>query len=345
MNLRHGRWLPWAGGLLALAAFLAYGPGSEPLFGDRAYLAYMGQVVGRGEPLYTATSFGYPPLAPLLSGVAIRLGSLAGIPSFFSPRILAGLCFVLTGVLVAQLGRRMALPFAGLGAVVVFAGLAVPARLAATGLEPKALAALATLATALAAARGRWLLAGISAGLGASSWHPAVALFGALLVLAPLLARRAPEDRADPGPASLRWRPVLAVALGGALGMLPAVLYLQATGSWRRLWLQAVVLKSARLASEVPFPGLDVLKRLLVSTASEVVFLGLAVLGACWLGWHLSRKRKPLGEVLPAPDGTGLVGWSLAWGLVLAFDCQGAADLLPVLPLLALWAGLGLAAA
>ena len=82
------------GGLM-VAACLQYGISQEPLLGDRAYMLYMGQAVLRGEAIYQTTTFGYPPLGPLLSAVVMYVGRLWGVPTYVSPR--------LAGVLVAAL--------------------------------------------------------------------------------------------------------------------------------------------------------------------------------------------------------------------------------------------------
>ena len=79
---------------LALAAFtlaiwLPRGVRDAPIRGDPAYFTYLGQAILRGDPIYTTTFMGYPPLGPLASSGAMALGRVIGLPTYLAPRYAA----------------------------------------------------------------------------------------------------------------------------------------------------------------------------------------------------------------------------------------------------------------
>lgn len=317
---------------LMMAACLQYGLLHQPLLGDRAYMLYMGQAVSRGEAIYRTTTFGYPPLGPMLLAIAMQLGRAFGVATYISAR--------LAGVIVAMLAAGCLYVFAlrafrnvtaALVAALSLASFGFLGRISVTNLEPKALVMLFLLITALTIQRRHWVAAGAGAVLAASCWQPAVLVVVALgaVVFRVRVGRGAVAKRA---------------AAGATLGALPSVVYVTVGGSWAAFLEQNLALKAV---NRWPPAGLDTaffnLARLVYfDYQTELALFVIAALAfivfVARSGDRLLRRRRS-DWLVPRYGGLPfLTVLAIAYTLL---DVQAAPDLLPWLPLVGFWTAWG----
>ncbi|MDX1406622.1 MAG: glycosyltransferase family 39 protein, partial [Saprospiraceae bacterium] len=267
--------------LIVLVPMLLIQPFSWPVQGDRAFLIYMSQVVARGEPLYAATPFGYPPLASLLGGGWIWLvDQVSGMPGYLSLRWLGLICYPLTGGaifrLISTLTPKRHLALIG---VILYAGFGMPMMIGCINVEPKILVVLFATLGMTAALRQRWLPAGIFAGLCLISWQPA-GLYGAAMALVALSS-----------PGQRRWKALGRLIAGGTLGVSILFIYLAITDTWQPAWNQLIVKHLANEASrlgESPFSWVSEITRGFLTEVLHFVSAGVGLVLAI-----ISPRKTP----------------------------------------------------
>jgi hypothetical protein len=324
--------------LVALLIASAYRPDAQPILSDRAYLLYMATAVHRGDPIYRTTTFGYPPLGPMISAATMTVGAWGGVSAIFAPRVLAlAVVAASAGLVYAVVRHATRSVAAGVVAGLVFSGFDLLTGLAASNLEPKILAQFFSLGAVRALQRGRWAGAGVAMGLATTTMQTAVFATAAVGVFAVLVAR-------------YRGLGVLGAYVAGvAAGVLPAALYVTMSGQWPEFFQDVVVQK---LWSRQRFIAVDVSRWLVNLTlavgTARVFVLAVAALG---IGAAMVRAtRRGYGSprwVARAIRAGGIGGFTFAWivynliaGLT-AVEYQGPVDWAAGLYLIAFWTGVG----
>ena len=310
--------------LSALFLWLACCPFEQPLLGDRAYLAYMAQTVSRGEPLYQSTTFGYTPLAPLLGGGAIAAVQ-ALWPEVSSVSVLRwlGLLGYLAWVLSAyQLGQRVFI-HSWQTYTLVFSVLSMGfvTLLATLNLEPKLLAVPLQLWAVLFALNQRWFWAGMLASLALLTWQP-MALVGLVLGLFVLSQRQ--------------WKPLIPMALGALVGLIPLVGYLHVTEGWEAFventWVRKTQQEAAQLGER---PWAWLVWGVYPYFVTEIHLFLMSVLGLVFFAIHQGKRGLAAAKRMLGKREHRLLGMlSGAWMVFNSLEFQSSPDLLPLLPLL-----------
>jgi hypothetical protein len=304
------------------------GLASAPIEWDHAYFTVLAQLVRRGESIYANSFIGYPPLGPMISAAAMEIGAWFGAPSYLAPRYLAaGLAAVSAVLLRILVGRATGSAWAGLVAGLVLIGFEFLLFTTVTTLTPKVLVLVLTLVACLAVQARRWGVVGIASAFAASCWQPAA------LVPAALLAVVVSEAREG------RPRALGAWAAGVAVGTLPAVAYLTATGGWVDLWQRAVVIP---LASDLTVDRTNPLRWLEVALRqypSDRPFFLAAGVGFLWfLGSSVRGGSHELLRRCLDPRFGGVPVLTLGWIVFSTLEFGAAPDMIPLLPLIAFWA-------
>ena len=326
-NWRASPWLHGAGlGAIALAVVLRYGLHEYPLQGDRAYFAYLGQAMLRGDPIYPP--FNYQPLATLAAAASMRIGGWFDVPTYLAPRYLGVLVMALSASTLYGVVRRATSSFwPGILAGLVLIGFSPLAAASISGVEPKGLVVLFTLATCAALQRRRWCAAGVATALAATCFLPA--LLTVLASMTVIWSAGWPAGRL----AALRY------GVGLLLGALPAAIYLTSADAWGEFWRLAVADMAASrgaTAGSQPLRWLEVAAR---HSRNELVFFAAGALGVLWNG-TCALRRGP-GRMIRSwtqPCLGGVPALTLLWIGFSIVDFNGAPDLLPLLPLVAFWA-------
>ncbi len=316
-------------GAVTLVVLSRYGIAEYPITNDRAYFIYIGQAVLRGEPYYSTTFMGYPPLGALLSAASMWVGEWFGVPTYLAPRYL-GVAVGTASVALTYVFTRTATGSAwpGILAGIVLAGFAQLGGLTVSNLEPKSLVILFTLVAGVALQRRWWGWAGVAAGLAATCWQPA-GLIPVACVAVVLWGGR---------PRS--WAAMSRCVAGGILASVPSVLYLTRTQSWQDFWQRSVVLPAA---SQLPRAGsspLYWLDQVHVFFPTEIIFLYVATAGFVW--FTLQALRGGIRSLVSSwldPRLGGVPLLTLAWAGFNSVEFGVAPDLLPMLPLAAFWVG------
>lgn len=315
-------------GLLSLLADLHHLALRQPITDDRAYLLYMAQAVFRGDSLYGSTTFGYPPYSALLVSFVMWIGSLFDLPTYLSPRYASLLVGPLNAFLIYAVARRaFGSRLTGLFAGLMLIGFQFANAFDATSLEPKTLVISCILCAVLAVQREKWLWAGIAAAVAGMIWQPAIVV--CLSILVPLLATRHRSFR------------VLGRFAGGVvLGTLPALIYPIMQGDWRDFITLVIVRK---MALNLPGAGNDIFEwtsELFSGAQSELIVLLLAFAGfTLYVGRRIADGRN--GARYRFPHDGGLVSVTIGWIIMNSIDCDGEVDLIPFLPMLAIFGAYG----
>lgn len=326
------RWVsaPWAlpffCASVALMVLAQAGIFEEPILVDRAYFAYLGQALLRGEPIYTQTFFYYPPLGPLVSAASMAIGRLFDVPTYLAARFTSVLIGTASAALMYELCRGATRSrWSALIGAFALTGFGVLTSFVLATLEPKLLVLFFTLVAAVAVQRRRWGIAGLASGAALISWQPGglVGLACAATLISSEGARRSPAIRR--------------FAFGVAMGMLPAVVYLTLSGTWWGFWQRAALfpLQGNLHLSARPEAWLNIMQK---DFGNEIVVFAAAALGFGWFALHSARKgmRGGLGVWL-APDMGGMPLLAAGWIAFNTREFQGWADMVPILPIVAFW--------
>ena len=218
----------------AIGSFITlifYQPFEQPIQHDRAYLMYMAQVVARGESLYHATTFGYTPLASIIVGIFMKVGSLFEINTIQTARIVGMALYAFTCGAMHLLAhsvfnnKRTAI-FTNL----LFTGIGYLALIAGINGEPKSWVLFFSVLGLFFFQKKNWPLIGLCFSLGAMCWHVSVISLLPCCILLPW------------GQKNL-YKNLCQLSAGVLLGLLPVVVYLALTNGWEDFWTQAIMRK------------------------------------------------------------------------------------------------------
>jgi hypothetical protein len=303
--------------------------------GDRANWDYFSQVISRGGVPYRDVVNIKTPLSAYIGAAAIIAAKPFGIGDVLAIRILfmalAALTVAFTFLVAREYfdSRRV-----GLLAAAMMLGFTAFARLNGGGVQPKTPMVLLGLISLWAALRNRPFLAGSSAMLSALSWQPGLLFFGAACLA---LSRYFTgwRDRA--------WLRLLA---GAALPLLLFLAYLWvagATGDFYR-WCLHFNFSVYAPGEMRPISGFfNRISKMLAGTYHNsrfyfylaipgvLFFLWCEVRQATRNGFRSLKESAPRHAILIAP---------LVYLLFCTINIQGGADLIPLLPFIAIFAAL-----
>ena len=201
--------------LIAALVFSQYGLDGA-LNRDHAIYIYSGQQMVQGTPPYVSIFDHKGPMGPLVSGIAVSIGTLLNMDDILVVRITF---LVLSSLAVGMLYLLGATLFnsqkVGLLSALTFVGFTGFGIYAASGPLPKTAMVLFGILSLLLIARRKWFWAGICGSLAFLTWQPA-AIY---LVLAGLLAILQSE------PGRPRVRSALSVVCGGLIPIVVVSLY------------------------------------------------------------------------------------------------------------------------
>ncbi|WP_299438066.1 hypothetical protein [uncultured Aquimarina sp.] len=282
----------------------------------------MSQVVFRGDPLYTATTFGYTPLSTIIVGLLMKLGGLLSLNTIESARIIGlllygsscGSIFVLCKGLFKE---KFAAPIACL----LFCGLGYIQILSGVNAEPKLWVLLFSILGIHFFNRKDWLLVGLFFSLAAMSWHVAMVSLFATAIMLPWNSKQL--------------LPVLyELFFGVFLGVLPVLFYLQLTDGWLDFWNQAIIRKLVIEGSDIgetPFHWIK--KGIYPHFILESLHFVLALFGFLIGLYEIVKKN------INKPDTSikkrtliFLIIYSFLWVAFNSLDFQTNVDLLPLIP-------------
>lgn len=324
----------WETGLaLALVGlhFGAYPITSHPISTDvRYFLYYAAQVAGGALP-HVDFFENKTPLAFFLGGALYRMGMGSGLDPLWVIRAgylaLAGLAAVLAFKIHRRLGGDL---LSGLLGMSPHFGFLLLGGLPCIGNVPKAIMALCASAAALAAARGKWWLAGLCGGLAALDWQ-----VGAILVASAAAAALL----SGPG----RLRATMGVSGGVALVAAPFLALYGWRGALTALVDQTFWASLARGSGSMPAAGhaTEWARRLQVvtsGTGGALWIVGVAAWGLAAFAFRVSREGTGPRRTILRVAGVYHVG-VLCFSLL---DFQGYGDLFIALHSVAFFAGVAL---
>ncbi|MEX0330522.1 MAG: ArnT family glycosyltransferase [Puniceicoccaceae bacterium] len=299
------------------------------LYRDDAIYLYAGQQFADGVAPYLSIFDHKTPLTPILSGLFVSMGRFSGLEDVLAVRAGWWVMSGLAGGFIYLLGRllyRNAL--AGLIGAMAFTGFWSFGREAVSGPRAKTPFVLFEVAFLYFAARQRWGWAGFFAALATWVWQPGV-VYVLFALLAPLLIHK--EDR------ELRFRGLGYAAIGVFVPCLVLFGYFISKGALVALIDGSVVFNLTYLDR----PPFDVIEHLLAPV--ESLFKGytlMAVPAIMGLFYLLLQSaviyRHPVHRVQEWPVWLPIVG-TLPFVFLWTFlDFQGAADLYPFLPYMAI---------
>jgi hypothetical protein len=299
------------------------------LYRDDAIYLYAGQQFAEGIPPYVSIFDHKTPLSPILSGIFVSAGRLAGIDDVLAVRLGWWLLSGMAGGVLFLLGRTLfRSSLAGLMAGLALTGFWSFGREAVSGPRAKTPFLLFQLLFFLMAAHRRWGWAGCVAALATWVWQPGI-VFVLLALILPLLERS--EERAA------RWKGAGQAAVGVLFPSLILFGYFIAKGAFGPLIDGAVLFNLTHL-DRPPFElwaHLEAPVRSLFKGYALMALPGIAGLLyflyaahvrfhdgprriADWAAWRAAALALPF-----------VIGWTI-------LDFQGAADLYPFLPYMAL---------
>lgn len=183
----------------AILVCLLYDPATLGFMGDNRGQFYMAERVASGVPVHASSISAKTSLSFLLSGGAIRLGRLVGLPDFASGRILSigavSACVALAWLVCRRRGRSV---WAADVAALTVLSLSAFMYTGVMGFRPKVFLVLFLFLTILAFARDRPFATGACAALAFLCWQPAILMFvfaAALFAVERDRARRIPAVR------------------------------------------------------------------------------------------------------------------------------------------------------
>jgi hypothetical protein len=316
---------------LSMGVFGSFGF-SGWLYRDDAVYLYAGQQFAEGIAPYVSVFDHKTPLAPMLSGVCVFCGRLLGIDDVLAVRVGWWLMSGLTGGFLFLLGRSLYRnAFAGLLTVAVFTGFWSYGREAVSGPRAKLPFVLFEVVFFYAASRKSWALAGCAAALATWVWQPGIILVAAAITLPFLHGANG-------------WADSLRGSLHALLGVLLPTLVLSAyfilQGAFWPLIDGSTAFNLTHL-DRPPFALLEHLTAPVISFLKGYTLMAVpALLGLFYLLLHChSAYHHSVQRVRDWPLWLPLCVTLPFTFLYTFMDFQGAADLYPFLPYMAIGAG------
>lgn len=297
---------------------------------DQGLYFYAGQQVADGHLPYVNVFNRSGPGAHLAPGVGVLLARLLGTDELTTLRVLYVLVGVATVTIAYILGRDLFGRWPGLVAPAALLGMHIFVTSSVRGFSDKLLVTLITEIGLLLLLRGKWLMAGLTIGVGAITWQPA------LLAAAPAAAAIA--LLVGPATWKLRLRRVLMLMIGGA-APLALCLAVYAAAGRLQLFLDCFMLVNSKSATprtvssrfsdalRLAEVGVGSATAALVGLVGLVMIVGLAIRAAA-----SSTERA-------TPEGAIVVGFGVytvcgvAWTML---DFDSGPDLLILAPAAAL---------
>jgi hypothetical protein len=311
----------------SVATGLICGVHGQPIYGDAAWFLYASQAAHRGEPIYSALSYGYTPYGPLVGAAAIAGAQAFAVPSYIAPRYLNLLAHALCPCVLYLVSMHVwpRSSVRGFLSAATLTGFGLQTVLAVDRLNPKTWLTLCSLLCVLFVLRGRWTLAGCAAAAAALFWQPGAVCVAAAGLLVPARAG------ADWRRAAVRY------TAGVLLGAAPFVAYLAVTGEWHAFWLSAVrghleavghTRGAARYVRWLAMP--------IYFWSEFPVFVVAAI---AFIAYHARAIRDggPMAVVARSPVAV-LTTFTCAYLAVAVVDFDGSGDAGPLLPFIAWWA-------
>lgn len=319
--------------LLTLVIFIVIDPFEVAIWRDGAYLLYMAQTVFRGVDLYEGTSFGYTPLTSLLAGYLMRLVNFftGGTDTILISRVLGVTLYSAIGGSLFCLGREI---FKSSRAAhllsLLFLGIYPFFTAAAINFEPKFLALFFEIWAIFFLIKGGNLKSGILFSLAAMCWQPMV--INCLVMIPYFLI----SDGFNKG----AFKKISWFSIGVFIGIVPCLFYLYVTDDWVHFWNQAVIRKANYEGGTVfddPFRWIRAIfgSRLI----ADSIFLLVGIIGLSLVSLSFTFKR--FSQKIPIANTPALrllVLISLGWSVFNSLEFQGALDMVPLIPILLIFA-------
>jgi hypothetical protein len=327
--------------LAALAALTLHFGGfpirTQPIATDVRNFLYYADRVAAGFLPHVDSFENKPPLAALSGGLVVAAARRIGVDPLAAVRSAWLALTVLTGLLLwACLRVWTGRTSAALVGLVPLLSFPLLGQLPAIGNVPKAWMALAAAAAALLAASGRWVWAGVCAGLAILDWQ-----IGGLVIVAVALA-----SQTDGGERATHRRRLFQILAGMMAAVLPLAFVYAARGRLGLLLEQTILPSLARGRASMP-SVLELqewqrrLQLISVGCGGRSWLVPLALGGLLLLVVRLRRRptgpQRRLGVAL-ATYHCGVLLFSLV-------DFQGYGDLFIALHSVAMLGGLALAEA
>ncbi|MFY0591955.1 hypothetical protein [Roseivirga sp.] len=319
--------------LLTLIVFAFINPFDIAIWRDRAYLMYMSQTIARGTDLYATTPFGYTPLAAMVAGgIMSAIRFLNGtVDTILVSRLMGmGLYACIIGSLFV-LGRTITGNKRSAHLLsLLFLGFLFFSYVSAVNFEPKFLALLLQIWAMYSLVKTKHLQAGIFFSLAAMCWQPMV--INCLVVI--------PFYLSIEGFTKSGFQKLSLFSLGVVAGTIPVLFYLSITNDWIHFWNQAVLRKTGYEGNAL----LDAPLAWLLSIINPKLLLDsipilIGFLGVFLIGLNMFLKKPFLKTSLPY-DGTLRLLYFLffGWFFFNAMEFQGPMDLIPLLPVMLIFA-------
>lgn len=329
--------------IISAAVYGRLRPFEQPLAGDPAIWDYMAQVIARGGiPYRDAVDF-KTPLAGYLSAAALLIGESVGLRNVFAIRLTYLALAVLTVVLTCFVARDFARSWrVGVLAALVMLSFDQFGALNGLGTEPKTAGIVFGLAALWAINRGRPFVAGLCGMLAALCWQP-------LLLYVGVAGLAFSGYRLVPPP-----RRVGLVLLGAGLPLAAGLLAFWSAGALEELYRWTW---HFNLTQHGP-GGAEEGKTLLARGAWAVGHYypgerwAFVLAAASLVGAGLCSARRAFGclrrgrwpELDAAARADALLVAPLVYLAFTTTNLQGARDLFPLLPFVAIFSGAGLVA-
>jgi len=322
---------------VALLCFLSFQFWKQPSESDRANWDYISQVIARGGVPYRDVVNIKTPLSAYIGAAAIVTARPFGLRDIFAIRI----AYLLLAALTVSFTLLAALDYFGSRRVAVLAAAIMVAfkifgETNSGGVQPKTPMVLFGLMSLCTIQRDRAFLAGLLGMLSALSWQPGLLFVGvAILAFSRYLTR---------------WRDLNAVKVvaGAALPLAITVAYFWSTGALRDFYLWNIdfnynVYGPQQARSFTGF--VDRIARMMIGTfRGEQLYFYLAaaaVAGALWAELRLVVKQS-VPRLLDRAVYHAILISPAVYFLFCMINIQGAADLIPLLPFVAIFAAVAL---
>lgn len=318
--------------LFGVAVTLAYRPWTQIEVGDPALYDYIAQSILRGQMPYRDIVDMKGPGGPYLSAMAMLIGKALGLRDVISVRlmnvILVGFLSMVTYQVAAAYLRNR---FAGVIASLI---PLMPDRLVNTlisGTQPKLPMILFGMVTLLLIARDRPFWAGFCSMVSCLCWQPGLMFAGAaFLIFSRYLTS---------------WRDYRAVKVvaGAAVPLAVVLSYFYWKGALGDLWSWTITYNYSVFGPEGQKPAAQALMHLWTISRrelhSDLILAGMSLIGI--VIYATLRVRNKLREGLRSIDlfRDAVLLPPIVYFIFCIIDFQGAADLIPFLPFIGLFAG------
>lgn len=315
-----------------MLVFMVIDPFEIPIWGDRAFLIYMTQVVYRGQDLYENTPFGYTPLTQLIAGNLLLafekivdtldvIATLRVMGMALHACITASIFYLGKQIFERELPAHLTALF--------FLSIGYYLSIGAIDFEPKFLALFFEVWGIYCVVKRKYFYSGLWFSLAAMCWQPMVLN---CLMMIPLLFVLQKDLKSVLS--NFVW-----LSLGVFVGTLPVLLYLFVTDDWSDFWNLAVVRKigveGAELFSD---PLMWIRNAVRTELGTEKLFFLMGFAGFAWALLELFKVKWFNRELFNRLDWITIMILMTGWGLFNTLEYQGVMDLVPIIPFVLLFA-------